>query len=367
MIAEGFQSAFYQTGGTLSASAPSYVLRNADRQLFEALSAGEYCSVLSSRQVGKSSVMVRAAERLRESGASTVILDLGGMGTSSPTAEQWYYGLLNEIGSQLGRRVEVRDAWRASSDLGPLQRWTDVLQRTILAQLDRPLVIFIDEIDSVRSLSFNGDEFLVAIRECFNRRAFDPQYNHLTFCLIGSATPADLIRDPNSTPFNIGCSIDLTDFTFDEALPLADGLTANGRDGHTLLKRVLYWTNGHPYLTQTLCDAAASAAAIDDQDVDKLCKELFLRQHSLENKTDTNLHNVSNRLLHYDRERETKVDLTAVLNLYQRVLKPHGVVPHNSTDRLVSRLELSGIVTVKNGNLRVRNRIYSQVFDRQWA
>src|SRR5207244_3571480 len=64
---------FYRTGGTLPPETPSYVPRQADGDLFDALSRGEFCYVLTSRQMGKSShhplrgYPVRTAVRLKES------------------------------------------------------------------------------------------------------------------------------------------------------------------------------------------------------------------------------------------------------------------------------------------------------------
>lgn len=49
----------YVTGGTLPQDAPSYVTRSADTDLRDSLLAGEYCYVLNSRQMGKSSLCVR--------------------------------------------------------------------------------------------------------------------------------------------------------------------------------------------------------------------------------------------------------------------------------------------------------------------
>src|SRR5207253_5749350 len=79
------------------------------------------------------------------------------------------------------------------------------------------LIVFLDEIDVVRSLPFNTDAFFAAIRECYNRRSRDPEFQRLTFCLLGVASPSDLIRDTRLTPFNIGRRIELTDFTEAEA------------------------------------------------------------------------------------------------------------------------------------------------------
>ena len=56
---------FYVTGGTLPGNAISYVQRQADELLYTSLCRSEYCYILTSRQMGKSSLMVRTATRLR--------------------------------------------------------------------------------------------------------------------------------------------------------------------------------------------------------------------------------------------------------------------------------------------------------------
>ena len=59
---------FFVTGGNLRVDAPCYVPRQADHDLLEGLLRGEFCYVLTSRQMGKSSLMVRTAQRLRGRG-----------------------------------------------------------------------------------------------------------------------------------------------------------------------------------------------------------------------------------------------------------------------------------------------------------
>lgn len=59
---------FFVTGGTLPADAVSYITRNADHALLQGLKSGQFCYVLTSRQMGKSSLMVRTANRLRGEG-----------------------------------------------------------------------------------------------------------------------------------------------------------------------------------------------------------------------------------------------------------------------------------------------------------
>src|SRR6266536_2825035 len=79
---------FYITGGTLPHDAPSYVHRKADEEVYSSLLNREFCYLLTSRQMGKSSLMVRAAERLRREGISVAVLDLTSVG-QSVTPEQW--------------------------------------------------------------------------------------------------------------------------------------------------------------------------------------------------------------------------------------------------------------------------------------
>ncbi len=72
--------AFYVTGGTLRQDGASYVERQADKDRYEGLQRGEFCYVLTSRQMGKSSLMVHTATRLRGNGTAVVVLDLTAIG-----------------------------------------------------------------------------------------------------------------------------------------------------------------------------------------------------------------------------------------------------------------------------------------------
>jgi WD40 repeat protein len=356
IITDDRMSGFYVVGGTMRPDAPSYVERQADSILYTALMRRELCYVLTARQMGKSSLIIRSSARLRDAGVAVAVLDLTAVGQNL-TVGQWYGGLLSQIGQRLGMEDELLAFW-PSQPLGPMRRWISAIRRVVLSRIPTALVIFVDEIDAVRSLPFSTDEFFAGIRDCYNQRSEDSEMERVTFCLSGVAVPSDLVRDPRTTPFNIGRRIELHDFAEAEAAPLARGLGRKGDEGRRILKRVMFWTGGHPYLTQRLCQAVAEAGKVrKEADVDRVCDEMFFSRPAQER--DHNLLFVRESML------RGEADVGGLLELYARI-RNHKTIQDQETNPLVSILRLSGITRAEGGRIRVRNRIYAHVFDKEW-
>jgi hypothetical protein len=69
--------------------------------------------VLNTRQMGKSSLMVRTAARLKQEGIEVAVLDLTAVGQNL-TLEQWYGGLLVRLSAQLRLEAEMTEFWLAN-------------------------------------------------------------------------------------------------------------------------------------------------------------------------------------------------------------------------------------------------------------
>ena len=126
-----FPTSFYIVGGTMRRDAPCYVERKADTELYENLKQGRFCYALTARQMGKSSLMARTAARLREEGVGVAVLDLTAIGQNL-SAEQWYGGLLTQLGQQLDLEDELLEFRRTHAEPGPLQRWMQAIRQMIL-------------------------------------------------------------------------------------------------------------------------------------------------------------------------------------------------------------------------------------------
>ena len=348
---------FYVTGGSMPPDALSYVRRKADEELYTGLMENEFCHVLTARQLGKSSLMLRTTARLREAGVRVAALDLTAIGTNlSP--EQWYSGLIVQLGDRLDLEDELLEFWTRNTSLGPMQRWIGAIRKVILPLHRGRLAIFVDEIDAVASLSFSADEFFSGIRECYNLRNEDADMNRLTFCLLGVTSPSELIRDTRTTPFNVGRRIELNDFTEEEALPLAAGLGRSPIANRALLNRILYWTNGHPYLTQRLCKVVSEHHTDRVEGIDESIEQMFFFARARTD--DDNLLLVNERLL------RSGVDVIDLLNFYSRVWQGKRIA-NDDSHVFVNILRLSGITRAENGRLYVRNRIYERVFNDEWV
>ncbi len=301
--------------------------------------------------------MARTAKRLRDEHVRTAVIDLTTiLGTGSePTADNWYYGLVYRIQRELGHSTQVDTWWQDHSGLPPVQRFIEYLKEIILGQGNERTVIFVDEIDRTIDLPFS-DGFFAAIRACYNARATEVDFGRLSWVLIGVATPDQLISDELQTPFNIGKRVDLGDFSGKEAEQLLVGL----EDDAVLLERVLYWTDGHPYLTQFICHQITKQRGVQ---VSTELIDQMVEKHFISNQTsspESNIFNIQKRLTAGRRAHPR-------LRLYKKIILGERTSDEPSS-LLHAELKLSGVVKVsQNGALRVRNRLYEQVFSLNWV
>ncbi|MEH2220801.1 MAG: AAA-like domain-containing protein [Nostoc sp.] len=389
----------YQVGGSLRSDDPAYVIRQADEKLYTSLKAGDFCYVFNSRQMGKSSLLQRTSYRLRQKGYSCVYLDMTTLGSEDTTPEQWYKGIIISLfyALNLVEKVKFKQWWGMQAGLSSVQKLHQFVEEVLLPNTkSERIFIFIDEIDSLLGLGFPVSDFFAWIRHCYNQHAHNPNFQRLGFTLFGVASPSDLISDKHRTPFNIGTAIDLHGFQLHESTPLLKGLEEVITQPEAVLQEILYWSGGQPFLTQKLCQLIVHTALetsnrkIDlPPETEASWVEEFVRsqiiQHWEAKDDPEHLRTIRDRLL-FNEHRAGRL-----LGLYQRVLQseeageqgsrgageksfplcvfprvPDLCVPTDDSQEQTELL-LSGLVEKHNGYLKIKNPIYQNVFNAEWA
>lgn len=351
----------FQAGGALRPG-KLYVRRSADDKLSQRLTDGELCYVLGPRQIGKSSLRGRTSDLLRSRGIQCVSIDLNEIGTCDLTAREWFGGLTSLIADQLGLPEP-----QLPGDAAPVLSLLRYLRQVVLREISAPLVIFIDEIEVLRSLSFSASDFFSMIRSLYNQRSSDPGCQRLTFCLLGVATPADLVEDLSASPFNIGRRIVLEDFSVAEAAVFLEGLRGLHGLAEGWLEAIVGWTSGHPYMTQSLCKALCEDPALHGappaEAVIGLVQRTFLQRPI---SADPCLGYAES----YFRERRPGFLQHRLLELYRRLLDGEPE-PVRMADPEQLKLLISGLVAERGEErhrvLMVRNRIFASMFDHRWV
>ncbi|NES87233.1 MAG: hypothetical protein F6K10_41250 [Moorea sp. SIO2B7] len=348
----------YQYGGALPLDAKTYVKRQADFDLYRDLKKGDFCYVLNSRQMGKSSLLVRTMKQLTDEGVRCASLDLTLIGTENVSADGWdkalFYELISEL--KLSKFVKRKGWWQEREGLPSVQKLKEFFESVLLANISEQIVIFIDEIDSVLSLPFSIDDFFAFIRACYIRRTSNPQFNRLSFALFGVGTPSDFIQNKDRTPFNIGTAVHLTGFQMDEVQPLLNGLEAlQIANAAEVMGEILEWTGGQPFLTQKLCNLVVENKEVS---VKGLVQEYVIDNWEGQDNPE-HLRTIRDRIIKDEKQ------AGYLLELYQKIITKGEVVGDNSLE--ATKLKLSGLVGNRGGKLQVYNPIYGAVFNQEWV
>jgi len=343
-------------GGAVQAGGGIYLERDADRQLLELCRRGAFAFILTSRQMGKSSLVLRTVERLLDEAVLPVFIDLTEFG-SQTTAGEWYRAFVRSLCSQVDLAQGLA-AWDADTTTTPVNRFTWFMREVVLARIPGKVIVFVDEIDTTLRLDFT-DDFFAAIRFLYQARATDPNLARLSFVMSGVATPADLIKDPARTPFNIGTRVELNDFSREEIEPVLEVFPASADMRAAVGDAIVANTGGHPYLTLRVAKSLADHPLENwsRADVEQRIDDLFFRADA---PPDANLAFVRDMLT----EKSSWPEET--LRLYYDIRRGKRVADRD-LDPVRSWLKLSGVVLWRSGAAMVRNPIYARAFDVDWT
>jgi predicted nucleotide-binding protein len=241
--------------GTMALESAFYIERACDPIALETIKReGVTITIKGPRQMGKSSLLIRIMQTAREAHKCVAFLDFQLFDTLALSdADRFFRQFCIWLTDALELPDRVDEFWNVP--LGNGQRCTRYVSRYLLPALDAPLVLAMDEVESIFDTSFRSD-FFGMLRAWHNGRATAPIWKQLDLALVTSTEPYQLIENLNQSPFNVGQVIDLADFT---ARQIAD---LNQRHGQSLSadeqRRLIELIGGHPYLVRRALYLSAS-------------------------------------------------------------------------------------------------------------
>jgi hypothetical protein len=359
MTARGERSTVdFAVGGPVNSLEQVYISRDADAEFIALLGKGEFVNIVTSRQMGKTSLVYHAMAQLSRESYCFAYYDLSKLRFEKDRSI-YFRTLLEGIHRDMSLDWSLESFWSVRQMQTASESFIDFF-RQLLARIDCRIVVVLDEIDATLTVEFT-DDLYTAIRSIYTARPREDAFTRLMFTLVGVTTPNELIKTRSTTPYNVGRTIWLRDFDpdIDDLSAFQRVLSADPAIARTLLDRVMYWTGGQPFLTAWLCDELRCLGASTSKAVDKLIEGKFSNIESLS--SDSHFEQTL-RFIH-----ERDVDRGHVLGLYERVLR--GKRERDQPANLVfAHLRLSGLVkTDRKGFLVARNRIYKRVFDLDWV
>jgi AAA-like domain len=225
-----------------------------DRQPFESLcqeviqEPGALIRIKAPKETGKTSLMARILSKAREQDYITVTLSLrladDCIFLSLERFLKWFCACMSQ---SLGLPNRLEEQW--DEIFGNNYNAISYFEKCILASIDRPLVMALDDIDCIFKHQKIASDFLGLLRAMHEKAKYGDEnseaWQRLRIIVIHS-TEVYISLNSNQSPFNVGLSVDLPEFTPNQVLELAQRHQLNWNN--STVDYLMDYVGGHPSL-----------------------------------------------------------------------------------------------------------------------
>jgi len=233
-------------GGPVPLNSPYYIEQPVlqGRACSEISRPGGLIRVKAPRKMGKSSFTLRLLHHATSLGYRVLQVDLKqadeAVFSSIDRFLRWFFTTLSY---QLDRPSTLDDYWNEQA--GSKVSSTIYLQQVLLKEAHAPIVLMLNEINSVFEYPVIFREFIPLLRSWYEEAKSGLTLQKLRF-ILSYSTEIYVPLNLNQSPFNVGLPINLPHLTVEEVQVLANtyGLS------HKVAPPLMELVGGHPYLIQ---------------------------------------------------------------------------------------------------------------------
>jgi transcriptional regulator with XRE-family HTH domain len=227
-----------------------------DRQPFESRcqevmqEPGALIRIKAPKQMGKTSFMARLLSKARAQDYVTVTLSLRladeSIFLSLERFLKWFCACVSQ---SLGLPNCLEEQW--NEIFGNNYNAISYFEKHILVGIDRPLVMALDDIDCIFKHQKIASDFLGLLRAMHEKAKYGDGHSlawqKLRIVVIHS-TEVYIALNSNQSPFNVGLSVDLPEFTPSQVLDLAQRHQLNW--DNVAVDYLMNYVGGHPSLVR---------------------------------------------------------------------------------------------------------------------
>lgn len=198
------------------------------------------------RQMGKSSLVARVMDYAHQQNCATVSLSLNQAETELFLNQRRFLRwLCANAAHQLGLPPKLDEYW--SDDLGDLVCCTFYFAEYLLEEIDRPVVLALDEINQLFAYPNLARDFFAMLRSWYEETRDISSWQKLRF-ILSHSTEIYIPFKTNKSPFNVGMVINLPCFDQSQIHQLAKYYELIVSDMEVC--KLLEMTGGFPFLVQ---------------------------------------------------------------------------------------------------------------------
>jgi diguanylate cyclase (GGDEF)-like protein len=211
---------------------------------------GSVIRIRAPRKMGKTSFALRLIQEAQVSGYRTVYLDFqqaeDAVFTSLDKFLRWF---CTNISWQLEILPMLDEYW--DEDMGSKVSCTIYLQSYLLQRISTPLVLVLNEVNRIFDYPYIAKDFLSLLRSWHEEAKQNALWQKLRLVIVHS-TEVYINLNINQSPFNVGVTINLPEFTSEQIQDLAEQHRLNWRDevgkGYAFYLKAM--VGGNPYLVR---------------------------------------------------------------------------------------------------------------------
>ena len=222
-----------------------------ETQCYDAIQRpGALIRIKAPRQMGKTSLMARILKYSKEEGCQAIPLSFQHADRATfqnlSSLLRWF---CMKVARKLGIPHRLDEFW--VDTFGAKDNCTYYFEEYLLPEIEEPLVLGLDEVDCIFRYPVIADDFFGLLRAWYEEASYgidgSKLWEKLRLVVVHS-TEVYIPLDVNQSPFNVGLPIELTEFTTNQVLDLANRhhLAWSTDQVETLMKLV----GGHPYLVR---------------------------------------------------------------------------------------------------------------------